>query len=50
MGMKLSLKFGDEHRLRVSGSRVLRRIFGSKLDEIIGRWREESNREPYDLY
>jgi hypothetical protein len=50
MGMKLSLKFGEEHKLRMSKSRVLRRKFGPKSDEIIGSWREESNEEPCDLY
>jgi hypothetical protein len=50
MGMELSLKFGEVHTLRVSESRVLRRIFGSKSDEIRGSWREESNKEPYGLY
>jgi hypothetical protein len=50
MGMKLSLVFGEEHRLRVYETRVLRRIFGPKSDEIIGSWREDNNKEPYDLY
>jgi hypothetical protein len=29
----------DQHRLRMFGSRVLRRIFGPKRDEVTGEWR-----------
>jgi hypothetical protein len=29
---------------------VLRRIFGSKWDEITGEWRELHNEELYDMY
>jgi hypothetical protein len=35
MGLKLGLT-GEEHRLRVFESRVLRRIFGPKRDEVTG--------------
>jgi hypothetical protein len=31
---------GEEHRLRVFGNRVLRRIFGSKRDEGMAEWRK----------
>jgi hypothetical protein len=31
-----SLTLGEEHRLRVFGNRVLRRIFGQKRDEVTG--------------
>ena len=44
-----SLTLREERRLRVSESRVLRRIFGTKRDELTGEWRklyEELN----DLY
>jgi hypothetical protein len=34
-----SLTLRDEHRLRVSENRVLRRIFGSKREEVAGGWR-----------
>jgi hypothetical protein len=31
-------------------NRVLRRIFGSKRDEVMGRWRKLHNEELCDLY
>ena len=34
-----SLTFRGEPRLRVFENRVLRRIFGSKRDEVTGEWR-----------
>jgi hypothetical protein len=34
-----SLKLREERRLRVFENRVLRRIFGSKRDEVTGEWR-----------
>jgi hypothetical protein len=36
----LSLTLREEHRLRVSENRVLRRIFGPKKDEVTGGWRK----------
>jgi hypothetical protein len=33
------------HRLRVFESRVLRRIFGLKRDEVTGEWRKLHNEE-----
>jgi hypothetical protein len=38
-----SLKLREEHRLRVSENRVLRKIFGPKRDEVTGEWRELHN-------
>jgi hypothetical protein len=35
----------EEHRPRVFENRVLRRIFGTKRDEVI-RWRKLHNEEP----
>jgi hypothetical protein len=32
-------------KLRVSGNRVLRRIFGPKRDEVTGKWRKLHNEE-----
>jgi hypothetical protein len=40
----------EEHRLMVFENRVLRRIFGSKRDEVPGEWRKLHNKEFYDLY
>jgi hypothetical protein len=36
--------------LRVFENRVLRRIFGSKRDEVAGEWRKLLNEELNDLY
>jgi hypothetical protein len=36
--------------LRVFENRVLRRIFGSKRDEVTGEWRKLHNGELNDLY
>jgi hypothetical protein len=35
----------DKHRLKVFEDRVLRRIFGSKRDEMVGGWRKLQNGE-----
>jgi len=40
----------EERRLRVSGNRVLKGIFGPKRDEGTGDWRRLHNKELYDLY
>jgi hypothetical protein len=45
-----SLTLREEHRLRVFESRVLRRIFGPKRDEVTGEWRRLHNEELNDLY
>jgi hypothetical protein len=39
-----------KHRLRVFENRVLRRIFGSKRDEMTGGWRKLHNEELHGLY
>jgi hypothetical protein len=44
-----SLTFREEHRLRVSENRVLRRIFGTKREED-GSWRKLHNEELHSLY
>jgi hypothetical protein len=36
--------------MRVFENRVLRRIFGSKRDEMTGEWRKLHNKELHDLY
>jgi len=45
-----SLTLKEEHRLRVSENRVLRRIFGLSRDEVIGEWRKLYNEELNDMY
>ena len=44
------LTLREEHRLRVSENRMLRRIFGPKRDEVTGDWRKLHNEELYGLY
>jgi len=44
-----SLTLWKEHRLSVFENRVLRRIFGSKKDEVTREWRKLHNEEPNDL-
>ena len=45
-----SLTLKEEHRLRVSENRVLRRIFGPKRDGVTEEWRKLHNEELNDLY
>jgi hypothetical protein len=40
---------GEEHRLRVFENRLLRKIFGPKMEES-GSWRKLHNDELHDLY
>jgi hypothetical protein len=40
----------EERRLRVSETRVLRRVFGRKRDEVTGEKRKLHNEELNDLY
>ena len=40
----------QECRLRVFESRVLRRIFGAKRDEVTRKWRKLHNEEVSELY
>jgi hypothetical protein len=46
----LPLTLREECRLRVFEKRVLRRIFGSKRDEVRGQWKRLHNEKLYDLY
>jgi hypothetical protein len=50
VGVKLGLTFREERTVRVFENRVLRKIFGSKGDNITGDWRRLHNTELYDLY
>jgi hypothetical protein len=45
-----SLTLREEHRLRVTENRVLRRIFGPKRDEVTGGWRKLHNEELHNLF
>jgi len=40
----------EERKLRVFENMVLRRIFGSRRDEVTGKWRRLHNEELNDLY
>jgi hypothetical protein len=40
----------EEHRKKVLVNRVLRRIFGPKMDEIMGGLRKLYNEELHNLY
>ena len=45
-----SLTLREERKLRVFENVVLRRIFGSRRDEVTGEWRRLHNEELNDLY
>jgi hypothetical protein len=45
-----SLTLREEHRLKVFENRVLRRIFGPKMDEVTGEWMKLHNEELHNLY
>jgi hypothetical protein len=44
-----SLTIGEEHRLGMFESRVLRRIFGPKRDGVTGGWRKLHHEKLRDL-
>jgi hypothetical protein len=46
----VSVALREEHSLRVFGNRVLRRIFGSKKEEVVEDWRRLRNEELHNLY
>jgi hypothetical protein len=45
-----SLIIREEHRLRAFESRVIRRVFGPKRDEVMGGSRKPHNEELHNLY
>ena len=45
-----SLIFREERRQRVFENRVLRRIYGTKTDEVTWEWRKLYNEELHDMY
>jgi hypothetical protein len=40
----------EEHILKAFENRVLRRIFGLKMEEVVGGWRRLRNEELHNLY
>jgi hypothetical protein len=50
MGEMWYLTIREEHRLRVSEIRVLRRIFGPKREKVTGDWEKLHNEELHNLY
>jgi hypothetical protein len=40
----------EGHSPKVFGNGVLRKIFGSKRDEVTGEWRRLHSEQLYDLY
>jgi hypothetical protein len=44
------LTLREEYRLRVSENRVLRKIFGPKMEEVAGDWRRLHNEELHISY
>jgi len=50
MGLKLGRSRRVEHSLRVFENRVLRTIFGPKVDEVRGEWRRLHNEELKGIY
>jgi hypothetical protein len=49
MGVQLGLSYQGKHRWKVFKNRVLRRIFGSKREEVAGGWRRLHNEELRNL-
>jgi len=45
-----SLTLREERKLRVFENMVLRRIFGPRMEEVMGEWRRLHNEELNDLY
>jgi hypothetical protein len=41
---------GEEHRLGVFENRVVGRIFGPKMEEVVGGWRRLHNEKLHSLY
>ena len=45
-----SMTLQEEKKLKMSENMMLRRIFGSRRDEVMGEWRRLHNEELNDLY
>jgi hypothetical protein len=46
----MDMKLGVSHRLKVFENRVLRRIFGSKREEVAGGWRRSHSEGLHNFY
>jgi hypothetical protein len=44
------LTLREEHRVWIFEIRVLRKVFGSKRDEVTGEWRRPHHEDPYEMY
>jgi hypothetical protein len=44
------LTLGEEHRLRVLGKRMLRKIFEHTWEDVTADWWKLHNEKPHDLY
>jgi len=46
----LSLRLREKHKLRVFENKMLRRIFGSRTEEVAGDWRRLNNEGLHNMY
>jgi hypothetical protein len=45
-----SVAQNEEHELKISENRVLRRIFGIKREDVVGNWRRLHNEKFHNFY
>jgi hypothetical protein len=50
LGKTWPLTLREEHSLRVIQNKMLRRLFGTRRDEVTGGWRKLHNEELHDLH
>jgi hypothetical protein len=50
MGLKPGHSLKEERKLRLFENRLLRRIYGPRMEEVTGEWRKLRNEELNDLY
>jgi hypothetical protein len=48
--VKLGHSLREKHKLTVFKNRVLRKIFGSKTDEVTGEWETLHKKELFELH
>jgi hypothetical protein len=44
------LTLREEYKLRVIENRMIKRLFGTKMEEVTGIWRKLHNDELHDVY